>query len=104
MGAKFDKRILKYAKDLAFVASTSESTIQIALVPHLPVSISNMQRKMKKMPCLLHTLQLGDGDLPREVIPLDHNLDPAMWWHPNMRYNLQRIESGISQLIKPNHK
>ena len=55
MGSKLDKRILKYANDLAFVSRlTSEPFIQLVLVPRLPVPISynnsgqdnsNMHRK-----------------------------------------------------------
>lgn len=60
------------------------------------------------MPRLLHTSPLGDplpiGDPLRKIVPLAHNLDPAVWWDPNMRYNLQMVEFGVYRLIKPNHK
>ena len=118
-----DKRILKYANALAFVGltpeptnQTSEPTIQLVLVPRLLVPISNNvsgqdnsnTRRNKRMPRLLHTSPLGDplpaGDYLRDVITLDHHLDPTVWWHPHMRYNLQEIEFGVYRLIKPNHK
>ena len=117
MGSKLDERILKYANNLAFVGRLmSEPFIQLILVPRLPVPISynnsgqdnlNTHRK-KRMPRLLHTSPLGDplliGDPLRKIIPLAHNLDPAVWWHPNMCYNLQMVEFGVYCLIKPNHK
>ena len=103
-----DKRILKHANDLVYVAGpgTSESTILLFIVPRLPVPISKGKnnsktgRKTKRMQRLLHPL-LGDPVLARQAPPGAHMLDPTVWWHPNIRYDLQLIQFPAYRLTKP---
>ena len=113
--ANFDERLLKYANDLVFIDWTNESTVGVHIVLRLPVPISkgenntNRRRKTKRMQQLLHPLPLGIPCTPdnldmsrKEAMRIAHMFDPIVWWHPNIRYGLLSVETGIYGLTKLN--
>ncbi|KAF8320244.1 hypothetical protein F5887DRAFT_1087885 [Amanita rubescens] len=103
---KMDERILKYANDLVYIDGMTESTVFLCMVPRLPVPIlkgednSNTRKKYKRMQRLLQPL-LGDPVLARQAPPAAHMMDPTVWWHPNIRYDLEVINMPLYRLTKP---
>ena len=103
-----DERILEYANDLVYVSGTSEPFIAICMVPRLPVLISkgednsNTRRKMKRMQRLLNPLPVADPVLTMEAPYITHTLDPTVWWHTDIGYDLWMAEPGVYQLTKVN--
>jgi hypothetical protein len=104
--SKMDKRILKYANDLVYIDGTTESTVFLCIVPRLPVPIlngedkPNTRKKTKLKQRLLQPL-LGDPVLARQAPPAAHMMDPTVWWHPNIRYDLEAIRFLVYRLTKP---
>jgi hypothetical protein len=103
--SKMDERILKYANDLVYIDGSTESTVFLCMVPRLPVPIlngeddSNTRKKTKLTQRLLQPL-LGDPVLARQAPPAAHMMDPTVWWHPNIHYDLEVINLPIYRLTK----
>ena len=111
---KFDKRLIRYAKDLAYVEGRMENgLLLICLVPRLlppierDVSVDENEggeikrRRRKRVPRLLHPKVLGD---PKEAMDLAHPLDANVWWVPKRTYELEQIVPGVYELAKPKSK
>jgi hypothetical protein len=111
---KFDKRLIRYAKDLAYVQGRMENgLLLICLVPRLllpierDVSVDEKEEgerkphRRRRVPRLLHPKMLGD---PKEAMDRAHALDPSVWWAPNRTYELERIIPGVYELAKPKSK
>lgn len=110
--AKFDKRLMKYAKDLAYVHRCfADEIVMICLVPRLLVPVvsedagqeqdgEGKKRRLKKKRCprLLHTQLLV---YPQEAAQINNSLDPDLWWDPKSTYELEPIVPGVYQLAKP---
>lgn len=91
----FDKKIVKYANNLALVLQLHPKTRAeafICMVPLLLVDISHNTeqepKRRRRLPRLLHPLALGD---PKEAREIAHLLNPDVWWQPRRRYNLEMI-------------
>jgi len=111
---EFDKRLVRYAKDLAYVQGRMENgLLLICLVPRLllpierDVSVDEKEGGEQK-PCrrkrdrrLLHPKMLGD---PKEGMDVAHPLDPNVWWAPKRTYELEQIVPGVYELAKPKSK
>ncbi|KAF8339365.1 hypothetical protein F5887DRAFT_1077402 [Amanita rubescens] len=106
----FDKRLIKYGKDLAYVCGwLTESLVLICLVPRLLVPIDSgasleprqgeehKRPRKKRLPRLLHPKLLGD---PQEALDIMHIIEPNVWWVPKKRYELERVVSGVYQLAR----
>ena len=105
-GWNFDKRVMKYAKDLAYVPFSNETSVIVCLVPRLPVLNSNgdsgegESKRRPKMQQLLHPMMLGDPQAASRATMID----PSMWWQPKTRYDLKKIGAGVYQLVKPENQ
>ncbi len=111
---EFDKRLVRYAKDLAYVQGRMENgLLLICLIPRLllpierDVSVDEKEggeqkpRRRKRDRRLLHPKMLGD---PKEGMDVAHPLDPNVWWAPKRTYELEQIVPGVYELAKPKSK
>ena len=111
-GSKYDKRVLNYANDLAYVPWSNESWVFIWIVPRLPLPISNGDLegeskrgpKTKQMQRLLHPMMLGDPLEATRGMSVAHMIDPSVWWKPKTRYELENVGPGTFQLANPKSK
>ena len=107
---QFDKRLLRYANDLAYVqGELKNGLLLICLVPRLLVPIDGgmsvdekeggqkKRRRRKRVHRLLHPKTLD----PKEAMKIAHPLDPNVWWFPDRMYDLERIVRGVYELAKP---
>ena len=107
---QFDKRLLRYANDLAYVqGKLKNGLLLICLVPRLLVPIDGgmsvdekeggqkKRRRRKRVHRLLHPKMLD----PKEAKKIAHPLDPNVWWFPDRTYDLERIVRGVYELAKP---
>ncbi|KAF8322378.1 hypothetical protein F5887DRAFT_1087234 [Amanita rubescens] len=104
-----DERLLKYAKDLAFVHEVfNESKVLICLVPRLLVEVGQQgsadyrdkqkKRRRQRLPRLLHPNTISEPTLGSETM---HPLHSSVWWNPKRFYDLVSIKTGVYQLTNP---
>jgi hypothetical protein len=110
---QFDKRLIRYANDLAYVQGRLENgLLLICLVPHLLPPIekdasvdekegAEKKKRRKRVTRLLHPKALAG---PKEAMNIGHPLDPKVWWVPKRVYELERIAPGVYELAKPKSK
>lgn len=99
-GLKADKKLIKYAGDLAWVKREYEnSKATICLVPRLQVTIERdgKKRRRKRLPRLLHPKAIGE---PEETVDVSRPIDPNVWWCPEGSHELESVEHGIYRLAK----